>query len=415
MGHKQIAVIGGGIAGVCAAYFLAEAGHDVALIERRATVAQESSFAQAGSLTPAASLPFTLSGAPKTLLGYLLQQGLMAKAAWDRSLRRWLRHWLEESRLERYQVHQERMQRIASYSRSILLEKEERFALDWQQTSGRLQLFRTEAELAVANRLSELLTANDVSHHLINPDAARSIEPALASHMPLAGGLYLPNDLSGNCPLFAKRLRHIAADLGVRFHFGGTVKALAPRGGRVSVRMNDTDFHADAVVIAAGAGSLALLAPLGVRVPLRPLQAYSASVAIRDYDAAPLAALTDAASGVTISRIGSRLRLTEAMAPGADAPGTRERARQLLAKIGADWFPGAANYSEIAMWSGLRAMLPDGVPLVGATPIPNVYLSVAHDTAGWATAAGSGKLIADIISGRIPEINMEGLTLARYG
>jgi len=415
--QKQIAVIGGGVVGVCTAYFLAEAGHDVVVIERHQNVAQEASYANAGIVAPGYATPWAAPGMPGKVLSHLFrgETPVILRPTLDRALWRWMRRWVSECELERYRINRTRMQRIAFYSRDILRQMREYYQLEYEQTQGVLQLFRTEKDLKLAAPAMDMLTENEVPHQILDADGARAIEPALASNTPLAGGLYLPQDEAGNCPLFVKRLKHIASSIGVQFHFTSTVQAIEPESRGVVLQIDDSRFPADAVVVAAGVDSVRLLKPLGIHVPLYPVKGYSATAAIKNFDRSPVAALLDESYKVAISRMGNRIRIAGTAELGARNAEMHERALRTLVKVGGDWFPDAANYATANFWSGARPMLPDGPPLLGATPVRNVYVNIGHGSAGWAMAAGSGKVLADIVSGYAPDIDMDGLTMARYG
>jgi D-amino-acid dehydrogenase len=201
----------------------------------------------------------------------------------------------------------------------------------------------------------------------------------------------------------------------VHFHFTSTVNAIEPEAGQVALHIDDNRFSADAVVLAAGVDSARLLKPLGIDVPLYPVRGYSATVPIRNFEEAPRAALIDESYKVSISRMGSRIRLAGTAELGSSASAMNEAALRTLVKVGNDLFPNAANFNKSSFWCGARPMLPDGPPLLGATPIRNVYINIGHGSAGWTMAAGSGKVLADIVSDRMPDIDMDGLTLSRYG
>lgn len=417
MTQKQIAVIGGGVVGVCTAYFLAEAGHDVVVLERHQNVAQEASFANAGIVAPGYATPWAAPGMPGKILSHLFRSEtpVILNPTLDSALWRWVRRWLSECELERYRINKTRMQRLAFYSRDILRQMREYYQLDYEQTQGVLQLFRTEKDLKLAAPAIALLAENEVPHQLLDADGARATEPALAPGTPLAGAIYLPQDEAGNCPLFVKRLKHIAGSIGVRFQFASTVHAIDPESRGVALHVDDARFPADAVVVAAGVDSVRLLKPLGIHVPMYPVKGYSATAAIKNFECAPQAALLDETYKVAITRMGSRVRVAGTAELGSRTTELQQRALRTLIKVGNDWFPDAANYVTANFWCGARPMLPDGPPLLGATPVQNVYLNIGHGSNGWAMAAGSGKVLADIVSGYAPDIDMDGLTLARYG
>jgi D-amino-acid dehydrogenase len=413
----QVAVIGGGVIGVCTAYFLAAAGHEVVVIERYGNVAQETSFGNGGLVAPSSVGPWAAPGMPKKILSYLFkpEAPVLLKARVDPALWRWIRQWLAECEVDRFLINKARMQRVAAYSRAVLQDLREAHELEYEQTTGVLQLFRNQRELQWAQPALDFLAQNDVLHRLLDAAEAREVEPALAAQTPLAAALHLPQDEAGNCPLFTRQLKTVATDLGVEFHFNSTVSALHAEGNRVGMLIDDRAFSADAVVIAAGVDSVRLLEPLGIHLPLCGVRGYSATAFIKNFEHAPLAAVIDETYKTAITRMGSRVRIAGTAEIGARGTQLRAAALRTLAKVGDDWFPDAANYSTATFWSGVRPMLPDGPPVLGASPIRNIYLNVGHGSAGWAMAPGSGKLLADIMSGHTPEIDLDGLTLARYG
>jgi D-amino-acid dehydrogenase len=415
--QKQVAVIGGGVIGVCTAYFLAEAGHEVVVVERHPNVAQEASYASGGVVAPGYITPWAAPGMPKKILSHLFRSEapVVLRPTLDRTLWRWIRKWVSECDLERYRINKTRMQRVAFYSRDILQQLREHYELDYEQTQGMLQLFRTERDIQLAQPACELLAEYGIPHEMLDPDAARNIEPALGHRARLAGALHLPNDESGNCPLFVKRMRQIAQSMGVQFHFTSTVHTIEHIDSRVALHIDDNRFSADAVVVAAGVDSVQLLKPLGIHVPIYPVKGYSATAPIRDFEEAPHASVIDESYKVSINRMGNRIRIAGTAELGSRTTELRESALRTLIKVGGDWFPNAANYNTANFWCGARPALPDGAPLLGATPLRNVYINIGHGSAGWAMAAGSGKILADIISGRAPDIDMDGLTLSRYG
>lgn len=413
----QVAVIGAGVVGVCTAYFLAEAGHEVVVIERRGNVAEQASFGNAGVIAPGYITPWAAPGMPRKILSYLFKSEapVLFKPTMDRALWRWIRLWLSECELDRYRINKERMQRVAFYSRDILHQLREHYQLEYEQTQGYLQLFRTEREIQLAEPALALLAASEVPHRMVDADAARLLEPGLSSATALAGGLHLPQDESGNCPLFTKQLKYIAQSIGVEFHFNSILTGIQHENNRVALQIDDRNFHADAVVLAAGIESAQLLKSLGIHIPLYPVKGYSATTSIKNFDEAPLAALMDESYKVAITRMGNRIRIAGTAELGSLDLELREAALRTLIKVGEDWFPHAANYNTANFWCGARPMLPDGAPLLGATPLKGVYINIGHGSTGWAMAAGSGKLVADIVSGYTPDIDMDGLALSRYG
>ncbi|MBY4897552.1 D-amino acid dehydrogenase [Cupriavidus sp. AU9028] len=425
-------VIGAGVIGVCSAWYLREAGFEVTVIDRRPTPAQETSFGNAGVIAPGYVTPWAAPGMPAKILRTLFASAspVVFRPSADPAMWRWIARWLGETRLSRYRVNKLRMQRLAFYSRTCLHELRDRLGIDYEQSRGYLQLFRTERDLAMAQPALALLRENGVAHQLLDAAACRTIEPGLAAGTPLAGGLHLPEDESGNCPMFTRRLRQHAEAAGVRFLMETTVQRIEVQtDGRITVQLRPaepaqgTEPHAltaERVAVCAGVDSAALLRPLGLRVPLYPVKGYSATVFVRDPLQAPLAALMDESYKVAITRMGNRLRLAGTAELGSRKLDLRPAALHTLLKVGRDWFPGAGNYNEATLWAGARPMLPDGPPLIGPTRIAGLYLNLGHGSTGWAMACGSGQLLAAQMAhangqGPGPQIDMEGLTPARYG
>jgi D-amino-acid dehydrogenase len=248
----------------------------------------------------------------------------------------------------------------------------------------------------------------------LDASACRKIEPGL-SDLPFEGGLHLPQDEAGNCPLFTRQLRDIATREGVLFRFSESADSIRTEGTQRVVATRKEQLRCDAVVVAGGVDSTALLSPLGIRVPLYPIKGYSATVNIRETTYAPQGALMDEAYKVAITRLGNRVRIAGTAEIGSRQLQLRDAPLRTLIKVARDWFPGAADYRAPNYWVGARPMLPDGAPLIGATPLAGVFLNLGHGSTGWAMACGSGSLVADIIARRVPPIDMDGLTMHRYG
>jgi D-amino-acid dehydrogenase len=413
----QVAVIGGGVIGVCTAYYLAEAGHEVVVVERHNNVAEQASFGNAGIVAPAYAMPWASPGMPRKILSKLLASDspVLLRPTMNRALWRWIKMWMSECEFDRYRINRERMQRVARYSSDLLVDLRETYDLQYEQSQGYLQLFRTERDMKLAEPALALLAEEGIAPSMLDADGARAVEPALAATAALAGALHLPHDGAGNCPLFTKQMRYVAQTLGVEFHFNTTLRALRREEGRVALDIDDRSFHADAVVLATGVDSAHLLESLGVRIPLYPVKGYSATASIKNFDEAPLATLMDESLRIAITRLGSRVRIAGIAELGAQDGAMRDAALRTLIKVGDDWFPHAANYHSAQFWCGTQPMLPDGAPLLGATPVKNVFINIGHGSTGWAMAAGSGKIVADLVSGHQADIDMDGLTLSRYG
>lgn len=410
-------MIGGGIVGLCSAYYLAKAGHEVAVIERRGNVAEEASFGQPAIISPASILSQAMPAMPKSMLAsfFKKESGVIFKPQMDRSLWRWLRLWLDEATPDRYQVNADRLHRLALYSQQLMRDIEEVYQPEFEQVEGALHLLRTEAELAQADTMRERLAATGINVKILDPDAVRALEPGLSPKTQLAGALYAADDLSGNCALFAKQLKQIVQSLGVQFHFNSHVDALEPGSREIGIRIGAETFHVDAVVVAGGSLSGALLSPLGIDLPLHAMKGYTATATIKDYDSAPQGSIVDPTAQVAISRMGNRIRISGVVEPGIRDNEINAKAVRTLIHVASEWFPLATNYNAATFWAGMRPMLPEGIPVIGPTRVPNLYINTGHGAAAWSLAAGSGRLLADLISQQAPEIDLTGLTPERYG
>ena len=415
-------VLGGGVIGVATAFYLAGHGCKVTVIEREPDVALETSFGNAGVIAPGYVTPWAAPGMPAKMLKYLFKptSPLIFRPTFDPAQWRWIARWLRECDLERFRVNKQRMQRIAYYSRSCLQEFRGRYPFDYGRSQGYLQLFRSEYDVELAQPALAVLRDAGIAYREISAAQCVEIEPGLrwARETPLSG-LYLPDDEAGDCARFTRELRSICENHGVRFRLDTRVTGLdvqggAVRGVRVNSEIGEEVLRADAVVVALGADSVQLLAPLGVKVPLYPVKGYSATLPVIDDEKAPRGALMDEAFKTAITRFGRNLRVAGTAELGDRRSTLREQALQTLLKVLDDWFPHASKPSSAHFWVGRRPMMPDGAPLLGPSGIDGLWINLGHGSTGWAMAMGSGKVVADLVTLRVPEIDVEGLTLRRY-
>jgi D-amino-acid dehydrogenase len=413
----RVAVIGGGVVGVCTAYFLAETGHEVTVLERYGNVAQEASFGNLDLMGPASVRPWSMPGTVRRVLGMLMrpESPMAFSAKFEPAMWGWLRRLSAECDIQRFKQNQSRLHRLASYSHELMLHLAQIHELDSQQRTGVMMMFRTARDLDQAHPMMETLGDAGVRTELLDPDGAAQLEPTLSTQTPFQGALFMPDDWSGNCPLFVRQLKAIAQERGVEFQFNCEVDAIQPELGGVSYRVGDKIVDVDAIVIAAGAESGKLLRNIGISLPMYPVKVYSASTQIQEYDLAPNVSLYDDTYRIALTRLGKRIRIAGCAELGSSNFDLHQKAIDTLVKVADDWFPNAANYRTATFWCGPTAMLPEGVPLVGSTTHNNVFVNAGHGASAWALAAGSGKLVADLVSGRRTEIDTDGLTLTRYG
>lgn len=419
----RILVLGSGVIGVTSAWYLARQGHEVTVVDRQPGAALETSFANAGQVSPGYATPWAAPGIPLKAVKWLFQRHAPLAIRPDGTLfqLRWLAGMLANCTADRYAVNKERMLRIAEYSRDCLkaLRAETGLAYEGRQ-QGTLQVFRTAAQLEAVGRDVRVLREQGVPFELLGRDELARVEPALAAVKDtLVGGLRLPGDETGDCQLFTTRLAELARAGGVVFMNDTTIERIETQGEAVAavwVRSSRgrERLVADQVLLALGSDSRALLTPLGLDLPVYPVKGYSLTVPIVDASAAPVSTVMDETYKVAVTRFDDRIRVGGmAELAGFDLR-LNPRRRQTLEKVVNGLFPRGGDLAAASFWTGLRPMTPDGTPVVGATRYRNLWLNTGHGTLGWTMACGSGRLIADLISRRRPEISPEGLALDRY-
>jgi D-amino-acid dehydrogenase len=415
----KVVVLGAGVIGVTAAYELASAGHQVVVVDRQAAPALETSFANAGEVSPGYSAPWAGPGVPLKAIKWLAMhhRPLVIRPNLDWALVRWVLAMLRNCTAARYQVNKTRMVRLAEYSRDSLraLRAATGIAYD-QRMLGTLQLFRTQKQLDGSADDIAVLRRSGVAFELLDRAGCIRHEPALARvREKFVGGLLLPGDETGDCFKFTQRLAALAAGRGVEFRFGTTIHSLERDGERiVAVDTAAGRVEADAYLVALGSYSPLLLRPIGIRIPVYPVKGYSITLPITDAAGAPESTVMDETHKVAVTRLGDRIRVGGTAELAGYTLKLHEARRKTLGHVVGDLFPGGGDLARAEFWCGLRPMTPDGTPVIGATPIANLYLATGHGTLGWTMAAGTGRIIADLISGRSAGIDLSGLTIARY-
>jgi len=416
----KVLVLGGGVIGCTAAYELAVDGHEVTLIDRQAGPALETSYANAGEVSPGYSAPWAGPGVPLKAVKWLLMhhRPLVLRPHLDLPMIGWILAMLRNCTARRYELNKSRMVRLAEYSRDCLRALRAATAITYdERMQGTLQLFRTQKQLDGTGNDIAILDRYGVPYQVLDRDGCIVHEPALARVKDkFVGGLRLPGDETGDCYKFTSRIAEMAAARGARLRFGETIRSLLTDGKRVTGVVTSVGrVQADAYLLALGSHSPLLLRPLGIDIPVYPVKGYSITVPITDATGAPESTVMDETHKVAVTRLGARIRVGGTAELAGYTLRLHEQRRRTLMHVVGDLFPHGGDLGRAEFWCGLRPMTPDGTPIVGGTTMPNLWLATGHGTLGWTMAAGTARVMADLIGGRQPAIDMTGLTAARYG
>lgn len=416
----HVIVMGAGIVGIASAWYLRQNGCDVTVIDRAQTAAAETSFANAGQLSYGYTTPWAAPGIPQKAAKWLFKAHSPLLMRPDGSLFQlhWLRQMLANCSDAAYIRNKDRMVRISEYSRVMQLQFERDTGMNYEgRRLGTLQLFRTQQQIDAAAKDMTVLADYGVPFELLDASACLNQEPALQhARAPIAGGLYLPNDATGDCHLFTTQLAKMCAEAGVQFHYGAAIEHIAVQNGRIShIRTGDQTHQADHYVCALGSFSRTVLNQIGIDLPVYPVKGYSLTLPISDASRAPVSTLLDETYKVALTRFDNRIRVGGmAELSGYQIQLNPER-RETLELVVNELFPNCGDTSLATFWSGLRPMTPDSTPIIGATPIANLHTNTGHGTLGWTMGLGSGKIVADLVCGQKAEIETADLSLQRYG
>jgi D-amino-acid dehydrogenase len=416
----KILILGAGVIGTTSAYYLAKAGHEVVVVDRQPGPGLETSFANAGEISPGYASPWAGPGIPLKAIKWLLMTDgpLVLRPKLDPRMWIWGLQLLANCTERAYALNKSRMVRLAEYSRDrmIDLRAQTGIAYDGRQ-QGTLQLFREQKQLDHAESDIAVLKQYGVPYEVLDPKACVSAEPGLATAgVSFVGGLRLPNDETGDCKLFTERLAALAAEAGVTFHFGTQIDGIQTLGDKVAgVVTSRGVLTADTYVGALGSYTPLMAAPLGISLPVYPIKGYSITVTVTDASVAPVSTVMDETYKVATTRLGDRIRVGgTAEIAGWDTT-LRSHRRGPLDRSLRELFPRAGDISRATFWCGLRPMTPDGTPVLGRAKFSNFFLNTGHGTLGWTMAAGSGRVLADLVSGGPAEIDTSDLGLNRYG
>ena len=415
----HVVILGSGVVGVTSAFYLARAGFKVTVIDRQPGPGLETSFANAGQISPGYSAPWAAPGIPLKGIKWLFQRHAPLSIQPDGSL--WQLQWMGEMLRNctdyRYAVNKERMLRLAEYSRDCLRDLRKQTNISYEErTLGTLQIFRTQQQLDAASKDIAVLEQHGVPYELLNRDGCVKAEPALTTvKHKLTGGLHLPRDETGDCQLFTTRLADLAQTLGVTFRYNLPIDRLVSENGEIiGVEAGGERIVGDHYVVALGSYSRQLLQQTGLNIPVYPVKGYSLTVPVSNAALAPVSTIMDETYKVAITRFDNRIRIGGMAELAGFNLALNPRRRQTLEMVMNDLFPHSGDLSAATFWSGLRPMTPDGTPIIGGTRYSNLWLNTGHGTLGWTMACGSAQILADLIAQRPPAIRADDLALGRY-
>lgn len=415
----HVVILGSGVTGVTSAYYLARAGFKVTVIDRQPGAALETSFANAGQVSPGYAAPWAAPGIPLKAIKWLFQRHAPLSIHPDGSLwqLRWISLLLQNCTTEHYAVNKERMVRLAEYSRDCLRELRCETNISYEERAlGTLQIFRNQQQLDAANHDIAVLAQHGVTYELLNRDGCVKAEPALATvKNKLTGGLHLPRDETGDCHLFTTRLADMAQALGVTFRYNLPIENLISKNGRIAGLSAGTEtITGDHYVVALGSYSRSLLQQAYLNIPVYPVKGYSLTVPVDNAAASPVSTIMDETYKIAITRLDKRVRIGGMAELAGFNLALNPRRLKTLEMVMNDLFPQSGDISNATCWTGLRPMTPDGTPIIGATHHANLWLNTGHGTLGWTMACGSARILADLIARRTTAIRADDFGIERY-
>ena len=421
----KVLILGSGVIGVTSAYYLAQQGFDVTVIDRQPAVGLETSFANAGQISPGYSAPWAAPGVPLKAIKWLFQRHspLALKADFTLWQLQWTLKLLQNCTAKRYDTNKERMVRLAEYSRDCIIELRKTTGIAYEgRAGGTLQVFRTQKQLDAEAKDIAVLSRLGVPFEHLDPDGCACAEPALALVKDkLLGGLRLPHDETGDCQLFTTNLAKKAKSLGVKFRQDTKIVRLITQnnklnGVEITADKGTEILQADQYVVALGSYSRALLQGLSLQIPVYPVKGYSLTVPVINSAAAPISTVMDETYKVAITRFDDRIRVGGMAELAGFDLSLNPRRRETLEMVLSGLFPNGGDVTKSQFWTGLRPMTPDGTPIIGKASkvYSNVWLNTGHGTLGWTMACGSGQLLADLMAGQKPAIQSDDLSLSRY-
>jgi len=416
----RVLILGSGIIGTTSAYYLAKQGHDVTVIDRQNSVALETSHANAGQLSYSFSSPWAAPGLPLSLIKWMFSKHppLIVNPNLNSETVKFLYQMLKNCNSKSYEINKSRMVRVSNFSKKCLLELEKDEDIFYEQRKqGSLLLFKSAKQIENIKKDLSLLEKLNIQYELLDLNGCIQAEPGL-HHVKseFTSGLRFANDCTGNCYLFTNQLYKKCLEMGVKFEFNTQIEDIQIEKERISsIKTNRGEFDSDSYVVALGSYSSKILSKIGINIPLYPVKGYSITLPVLNNEDAPQSTIIDDTFKIGITRLGNNIRVAGTAHITGYNLELREKSLSLL-KYGLNrLFPYATEEcDDMKFWAGLRPNTPDGPPIIGSTPYSNLYLNTGHGTLGWTMSLGSGKLLADIISGIEPEISLEGIDMSRF-
>lgn len=416
----RVVVLGAGIIGITTAYYLARQGVEVEVLDRQRAAGLETSFANAGELSYGMTSPWAAPGIPWKAVKWMFMhhRPLLILPSMSPVMWKWCAQMLKNCNADSYALNKSRMVRISNYSRDSLTELMKELPIDFDlREQGTLQLFRKQKQFDASKADQDVLAKFDSPFEVLDRDGCIAVEPGLAQVADkFVGGLRLLSDRTGDCRMFTQALADKCAEMGVTMHYNVNIDGFAMENDKiVGVETSDGRVTGDKYVCAMGPYAPIMLRTVGIDVPIYPIKGYSITLPITDADAAPRSTIMDETFKVAITRLGDRIRVAgQAVIAGYNSK-LSSHATDSVRHVVSDLFPNGGDVSKAEGWTGLRPMTPDGTPVIGPTKYDNLFLNTGHGTLGWTMSCGSARAVADIVVGNKPDIDMDGLTAARYG
>ncbi|MCD6034889.1 MAG: dadA [Rickettsiales bacterium] len=419
----RILVLGSGVIGVTTAYYLAKAGHEVTVVERNSESAQETSFANGGQLSYSHAEPWAHPVVWKKLPKWLLDKNSPLSFTDPFSLKSWMwaAQFLAQCTHEKNRMGTLNVLRLALYSRQCMDNLLSETGIDFHyQDKGILHIFEKERELAGAIQEAEFKKSLGCDYTVLSAAECIAREPAFRGKTAerLAGGIIFPIDKTGDVCLFTQGLAMAAerTHTKVTFKYNTAIYGLTHEGDKITgVVTNDGVLQADAYVVALGSYSPLVLQSAGINVPIYPLKGYSISIPVDDHKDAPSIGITDQARKIVYSRLGNILRIAGTAELAGHNPKVRQSRINSIIQAVKETFPDAGDFSKLTSWACLRSSTPDGAPVLGESRYDNLFFNTGQGSLGWTLACGSSKIVADLIDGKKPDIDITGMTGERFG